>query len=599
MMYVAPFVDAWRHALRGAIFVPIPSAEQERFLTILSERIIGALTAEPPDGNVGYPIGVEMVEKGFSTPETLARTMTTMRRMLPELVGHDERRLTAFMESFTTGFAQAMIDRCLDGQEAVRLAALTATADAQKALRDSEARFRDFATHDQFTGLPNRTRLVERLAEVVESGRHLAVFSIDLDEFGKVNDTFGYRVGDRVLLETADRLRELAATIEHCEVFRLDRDEFVMLLGDIETPDEAEAMADRAAATLAEPYLIDDYDLPITAGVGILETITTNVELGEMLRMAQVALHWAKADGPGCRRVYRSDRSAEDARRFRLSAAMPSALRRGEFTLAYQPLVNLRDGRLVGVEALARWDHPSMGLLAAGQFIGLAEATGIVVAMDDYLMEQACREAERWVHLCSEPPYVAVNLAARQLKRPGLVARVSEVLSGTGLPPENLQLEITEHGAPGTDQHVVDTLRELTALGVHVAIDDFGTGYSNLASLSRLPVHALKLDGAFASHSLSKSESTDREFISTLVDMGHTLGLEVVAEGIESLWQARRMRDAGCDLGQGYLFGAPGPAKEIERLLVEGRSHVLGPAARPQASLMSLAESSRSDAWAI
>ena len=582
------YVTEWWTAMRGTGFVAGTHAEQRASLRVLLGEMVDILTAERFDPMRAYRVGRRLVDIGFATPEVVGRSVKLMQLRIPRLVtDYDPERLADLIAQFSVGFTMAMNDRSLDAQEDMRLAALSARAKAENALRESEARFRHFATHDQFTGLPNRTRFIERLGELVDRDVHLAVCCIDLDGFGKVNDTFGYQVGDRVLSEAAGRLQHMAAayTGAGCEVFRFDRDEFGVLLEGVAGPEEAGKVADLAIGVLSEPFHIDDHELPMSASVGVMETVTMAVERDEMLRHAEIALHWAKADGQGCWRLFEPDRSADDARRFRLSAAMPAALRRGEFSLAYQPLVNLTDGRLSGVEALARWNHPTMGQLSAGQFIGLAEDTGVVVAMDDLLLEQACRQAERWVHLSSEPPYIAVNLAARQLHRPGLVGYVAQVLTSTGLPPENLQLEITEHAAVGTDQQVVNTLNELARLGVHIAIDDFGTGYSNLSSLRGLPVHALKLDATFASNRRGNPDRIDQEFIAMLVAMGHTLGLQVVAEGIERLWQARRMRDAGCDLGQGYLFGKPAPSSEIERLVAEGRCSILGPAARPSSML--------------
>ncbi|MFD0556243.1 putative bifunctional diguanylate cyclase/phosphodiesterase [Stackebrandtia endophytica] len=583
---MATFVDAWLVALRGTVYVPITPAEQRELLTGLTGRMAETLAAESFDAVAGYQIGVDLVEHEFASPETLGRTITVMRThlstLVPDLV---ESRLTALIEALTTGFAVAMNDRSLDGQESVRLAALSARDRAERALRESEARFRHFATHDQLTGLPNRTRFVERLAEVAQDDVPLAVCSIDVDRFRTINDSLGHDIGDQVLTIAAGRLSRMAEAYSgvDCEVFRLDRDEFAVLLVGIRTPEEAGKLADLALSLLAEPFPVDDGELPVTASAGVMETITTKVETGEMLRSAEIALHWAKADGQGRWRVFEPTRSAADAARYRLSAAMPTALRRGEFTLAFQPLVNLTDGRLAGVEALARWNHPTSGVLPAGKFIGLAEDTGFVVAMDDYLLEQACRQAERWIHMSSEAPYIGVNLAARQLHRTGLVGYVAQVLTSTGLPPQNLQLEITEHAVIGTDEQAVDTLTQLAKLGVRIAIDDFGTGYSNLACLGGLPLHALKLDGAFARNETGRPTAVDREFVATLVKVGHTLDLQVIAEGIETLRQARRMRDAGCDLGQGWLFGAAGRIEDIDHQIQQGRSSLLGPASRPDA----------------
>jgi EAL domain-containing protein (putative c-di-GMP-specific phosphodiesterase class I) len=287
----------------------------------------------------------------------------------------------------------------------------------------------------------------------------------------------------------------------------------------------------------------------------------------ELLRAADIALHWAKVDGKSRWALYEEERSAHDTARYRLSAAMPAGLRRGEFTLLYQPLVNLANDHLVGVEALARWHHPEHGVLGADRFVGLAEDTGLIVALGARLLEQACRQAVAWQDICADPPYVSVNLAARQIRGTGLVGDVVDVLDRTGLSPRRLQLEITEQTVIDTGEQTIANLRALADLGVRVAIDDFGTGYSNLAVLRALPLHGIKLAGTLmrgsATDTAAASDPSDDAFMATLVSLGHTLGFAVTAEGIETGAQAARLRAVGCDTGQGWYFGQAVPAEEI------------------------------------
>ena len=256
-----------------------------------------------------------------------------------------------------------------------------------------------------------------------------------------------------------------------------------------------------------------------------------------------------------------------------LATALPAALEHNEFVLYYQPLVDLASGTIRGMEALARWRHPELGLLTPDRFIDLAEDTGTIVALGGRLLELACRKASDWLRLAPSPPFVSVNLSVRQIRQPGLVADVAEILHRTELPPSQLQLEITESVAMGTDDETLETLRSLADSGVRLAIDDFGTGYSNLAYLRALPVHALKLAGGFVQglRSPHKPDPTDEAIVTTLVSLGHTLGLTITAESVETASQADRLHKLGCDLGQGWHFSRPLPDHRLTRLISDGR----------------------------
>jgi diguanylate cyclase (GGDEF)-like protein len=387
---------------------------------------------------------------------------------------------------------------------------------------------------------------------------------IDLDGFAAVNDSLGHGVGDRLLVAAADRLRLLTANSGHL-VARFDSDQFAILVEETTCAEDAVKVADRALSVLTEPFYLDDTELPLTASAGVAERDATGADSAELIRTAQIALHWAKADGRARWRLFDPERGARDAARYRLSAAIPAALRRGEFTLHYQPLVGLADGRLVGVEALARWRHGTLGLLGAEAFIGLAEDSGLIMPLSTHLLTEACRQAARWQLLVPDPPYVSVNLAPRHLHDPGLVGCVAEVLDRTGLAPYRLHLEITERTVIDTTGRTTDTLAALADLGVRIAIDDFGVGYSNLACLRALPVHGLKLDSTFNTQPPPERALRDDDFLAAAVALGHTLGLTVTAEGIETAAQAQRMRAAGCDTGQGWHLGRPVPADEMTR----------------------------------
>jgi diguanylate cyclase (GGDEF)-like protein len=564
---VAGFARAWDEALRGTCYVALTPVECEQFLGGLAERLAVAVSAEPFDPTVGYWVGVDLVTAGFAAPETLGRTITILNTRLAGHLGRSEttvNRVTALVESLAAGFAATVHDRTLDAQDSIRLATLTALHRAEGALRDSEARFHHAASHDPLTDLPNRMLFTERLAHLLATagpGGRLGICCIDLDRFTAITDSLGHEVGDQLVVAAAGRLRELGAAGGHL-VARLSRDEFAILIEATGGAEDAVKVADRALAVLAEPFHLDGLELPVTASAGVVEEPADRADAAELVRAADVALHWAKADGRARWRLFERRRSTADAARYRLSATMPAALRRGEFTLVYQPIVEVAGGRLVGVEALARWRHPDRGPLGADRFIGLAQDTGLIVALGARLLDQACRQAAGWQGR-PEPPYVSVNLAARQLHHPGLVGDVAQIIDGAGLDPRLLQLEITEQAIIGTDRETITILRRLAGLGVRIAIDDFGTGYANLACLRALPLDGLKLDASMLREPPDRVDLAGPEFLASVVALGHTLGLAVTAEGIETPAQAELLRATGCDTGQGWHFGRPAKAAEI------------------------------------
>jgi EAL domain-containing protein (putative c-di-GMP-specific phosphodiesterase class I) len=287
------------------------------------------------------------------------------------------------------------------------------------------------------------------------------------------------------------------------------------------------------------------------------------------MRAADITLQWAKAAGKGRWALFDPARDDLEIARYALSAQMPAALDRGEFSVEYQPMVSLFEGTLVGVEALVRWHHPRLGLLQPGSFIPLAEETGLIMRLGYAVLEEACEQAARWWPAAGPEGFISVNLAMRQVHDPGLVAKVLGTLARTGLDPARLQLEITESSVMGSDTEPIAALRSLAARGVRIAVDDFGTGYSNLTYLRRLPVRELKIAGEFVAGLRSPGaagNSIDERILATLVSLAHTLGLTVTAEGVETAAQAARLRAIGCDAAQGWYFGRPGPAHAIAGL---------------------------------
>jgi diguanylate cyclase len=543
---LAAFVQDWAKSLRGTSIAPLNHAERVALLDGLARTLVSG------DVVAAYRVAGALVANGMSTPETLGRTLSVVQRAFPDLV-----------EALGTGFARALRDYTLDAQDSLRHAALAAHAQAEAALRDSEARFRYAVLHDRLTELPNRTYFSRALEHACADPRphvRLGVCILGLDGFRSVNDSLGHGVGDRLLAAVGQRLTALAdspAGDGVSLVARLGGDEFALLIDDTTGTDDAVKIADRALAAIADPIGVDGHDLRVTASAGVVEGPVAGADPTDLLRSADITLHWAKAEGRGRWAIFDPDRNAADVARYRLSAALPAALERDEFVLHYQPIVDLADGTPVGVEALARWQHPRLGLLGADAFIGLAEDTGLIVPLGWRLLERACRDATNW----PDTMFVSVNLAVRQLRQPGLAPQVAAILDETGLPAGRLQLEITESAVMGIEDETVDTLHALAGMGVQLSIDDFGTGYSNLAYLCDLPVHGLKLAGRFLKGRRPRGEvdPTREALLSTLVSLGHKLGLSVTAEGVETAAQARRLRGIGCDLAQGWHFGRPTP----------------------------------------
>ncbi len=559
------FARAWAKAVSGTSYLPMTQAQLEEMLQRLTDRLAQALRAEPFDLRIGQQVGAELVQAHIASAEGLGRTVEVIQlrlvRDLDLVVDDVEDRMARLLATVATGYARALRDRTLDEQESIRRAAMMARAQAERALRDSEARFRHQATHDPLTGLPNRTLFTERLtAAITAPGRgadRVGVCFLDLDRFKVVNDSLGHQIGDSLLVTVAQRLHR--ALGEHL-VARLGGDEFVILVERTAGTDDAVKVAEAALAAVREPALVAGHELTVSASIGIVERPVTGTSPMDLMRAADSTLHWAKAAGGARWSLFDADRNRRELARYALSAAIPAALDRGEFYLDYQPLTSLRDGRVLGMEALVRWRHPELGVLRPDSFIPLAEETGLIVRLGSWVLAEACREAGTWPGADGDAPFVSVNLAVRQLHRADLVTEVRGVLGRTGLPPHRLQLEITESTMMSTVVEPVRALRVLGDLGVRVAIDDFGTGYCNLAYLRDLPVDELKVAGEFVTGLRAPGSRTDERILASLVSLAHALDLTVTAEGVETADQADRLRAIGCDAGQGWHFGRPGPA---------------------------------------
>ncbi|MEV1287537.1 EAL domain-containing protein [Micromonospora sp. NPDC049679] len=421
--------------------------------------------------------------------------------------------------------------------------------------RELERELTHRAFHDSLTGLANRVLFQERVQQAVTRSRHAgtvaAVLFIDIDDFKVVNDTMGHSAGDELLIAVSRRLARCLRA--HDTAARLGGDEFAAVVEDAADPAEVEEVAQRLVAAFAEPFRLADGVVSTTASVGVATTAET-CEGQDLLRHADLALYVAKGAGKSQWRRYQPALHTAVLDRMQLRTELDQALASPEFAVQYQPIVALETGRPVGLEALVRWHHPTRGLLTPAQFIDLAEESGLIVPIGYWVLERAITDAVAWsTELGPEDaPYVTVNVSVRQFRSPGFVERVLGQLDEAGLPPERLVLEITESLLLRDDERVWTDLAALRAAGVRLAIDDFGTGYSSLSYLRQVPANLLKIEKSFIDTILV--EPDQRSLVEGILGLAHTLGLEIIAEGIEDPAERRVLAEIGCQFGQGYLF---------------------------------------------
>jgi diguanylate cyclase (GGDEF)-like protein/PAS domain S-box-containing protein len=430
-----------------------------------------------------------------------------------------------------------------------------------------QTRLRHQAEHDPLTGLPNRAVFFERLHSALAERRPLGVCYLDLDGFKAVNDTLGHDQGDALLCAISKRLHTALGSDGHV-VARMGGDEFVVLVEPALGPEELRQVAATALGVVRAPVRLRDRTVVISASAGVVHCQDAGTSAAELMKAADTTLYWAKADGRDRWASFDANRHEAEIGRFALAAKMPEALARGEFVVEYQPIVRLTDQQMIGVEALVRWQLPSGERLLPGQFIRLAEQSGLIVALGRAVLTEACRQAAAWYahdpRMCLT---VSVNLAARQVREPGLVEDIRGILDNTGWPPELLQLELTESDLMGGDTRSLAALEALAASGVQIAIDDFGTGYSNLAYLGQLPIHTLKLAGPLMAGIFDPADTRTPQLLRVLVELAHIYGLTVTAESVEDTAQLRRLQEAGCDDGQGWLFAPAQPPDAIPPLV--------------------------------
>ncbi|MBK3444948.1 MULTISPECIES: phosphodiesterase DibA [Pseudomonas] len=432
------------------------------------------------------------------------------------------------------------------------------------AMKNSEHELAHLAHHDPLTDLPNRLLFTDRAEQALASAqvhkRGCALLLMDLDHFKIINDSLGHNVGDQLLKLVAERLSGLFGP--GVTLARLGGDEFAVLAESCPQVVQAAALAQRMLNAMKEPFIFDGNQLFISASIGISLFPSDALSAEQLLRNADSALFKAKSAGREGYALYTEELTAHAQHRVEIAGELRRALDQHELRVYYQPVHDLHDSRLVGVEALVRWQHPERGLVPPGEFIPIAERTGLIADIDAWVMDQACRQMCQWLADGAPLSFIAINVSSRLFARRELYEQVAQVLHATGLDPAFLELEVTESAVMDDPEVALEQLHRLRELGLRLAIDDFGTGYSSLLRLKRLPVQKLKIDQGFVA-GLPWDED-DAAIVRVVIALAKSMGMQVHAEGIEQVEQARFLLDQECDMGQGYWFGRPMPAQEID-----------------------------------
>ncbi|BAU12171.1 response regulator receiver modulated diguanylate cyclase/phosphodiesterase with PAS/PAC sensor [Leptolyngbya sp. NIES-3755] len=423
-----------------------------------------------------------------------------------------------------------------------------------------EEQLRRNAFHDSLTGLPNRLLFMERLSQTVERAndnpaQRFALLFLDLDRFKVINDSLGHMIGDQLLIAIARRLE--ACLSKNDTVARLGGDEFTILLENIQSDNDATKIAERVQQALSTPFNLNGHEVFTSASIGITLSSTDFDRPEDLLRGADIAMYRAKAQGKACHEVFDTDMHTHVVALMQLENDLRKAVERQDFELYYQPIVALATGRIMGFEALVRWQHPEQGIISPGKFVPIAEETGLIIPLGHWVLREACRQLKRWQdEFAPEPPLtISVNLSSRQFSQPSLINQIRQILTDTGVDAHCIKLEITESAIMENTESAMDMLLQLKAMGIQLSVDDFGTGYSSLGYLYRFPMDVLKIDRSFVSRVDIDGEKL--ELVRTIITLAWNLGMDVVAEGVETTKQLAQLKALKCEYAQGYLFSKP------------------------------------------
>jgi diguanylate cyclase (GGDEF)-like protein/PAS domain S-box-containing protein len=455
----------------------------------------------------------------------------------------------------------------LEGRPVGRVACFRDITERKRA----EEKIRYYAVHDTLTDLPNRVEFMNQLRAAIERTEgnkyaRFAVLFLDLDRFKLINDSLGHAVGDKLLIKIAERLK--ACVRPGDVVARLGGDEFTILLNRSGDPEDIARVAERLQARISEPFKIDNYEVFTTASIGIVVSDGVKRDPQDFLRDADAAMYRAKEAGKARYEIFDQEMHVRNMNLLQLENDLRRAVERREFEVLYQPIVELNTGMISEFEALIRWRHPVHGLVTPNEFVHVAEETGLIVQIGRWILEESCRQIDLWQRKFGLPFAVSVNLSAKQLMHPNLTNEIRQILDETGISASQLKLEVTESTVMEHSEKSLKVLQQLDQLGIALSTDDFGTGYSSLSYLQKFPFERLKIDRSFIN--LMDDDDRSNAIVKTILMLGENLGLEVVAEGIETASQLERLRSLGCKAGQGYLFSRPVDREAAEDLLVAG-----------------------------
>lgn len=559
--------------------------DHEKALRDSSERLAQVIDTVPAlisatdrSGRCIFVNAYQAAIKGVEPPELLGRTAVEMfgpeqggrSASLDRLICESGAALPSYEEEFVTRSGErrhflTTKSPLRDGSGEI-VAVLTTALDITERKR-AEGHLRHLAHHDALTDLPNRALLQDRVRHEIAHARRtdskFALHLFDLDRFKAINDVLGHHVGDRLLKAVADRLR---GTLRETDaVARLGGDEFAILQTNVAHVDDSKELARRVRASLAAPFVFDGEEVTTSASIGIALFPDSAFDFEELLKRADIAMYRAKADGRDGFRVFEADMDTTARAITVLESDLRRALARGEFVLHFQPQVDLESGRILGAEALIRWRRENGDLVPPGDFLPSAEETGLIIPINEWVLNHACEQAAAWRKAGLPPLRVAVNLSAVQFRKQDVQKVVMDAIAASGLEPSLLELELTETILLQDTDLVVAQIKALQQHGVTFSIDDFGTGYSSLAYVKNFPVNRLKIDKSFV-HNL-KADANDAAIVRAIINLGHSLGLDVVAEGVETAAQVAHLRAEGCDEVQGYYFGRPMPADDFVALV--------------------------------
>ncbi|MBI5659280.1 MAG: EAL domain-containing protein [Nitrosomonadales bacterium] len=523
-----------------------------------------------------YPKTVRMVLSGYADLESVKEAIN--RGAIYKFITKpwDEETLRAVVrEAFEHHDLMQKKEQLALEIQSANAAMADISLDLSRLVAQQNTQIERISRYDPLTGLPNRLsfldRLDQELAHALRDNRMVAVMFVDLDRFQQINDSFGHPAADRLLHAVAERLKSCVRASD--TVARMGGDEFAFVLADIKDAKDAGEIARKILDSLArDPVTVGDNEIFVAASIGISLYPSDGQDSIALIKNADAALYYAKNEGRNNYQYYAAQMNASARQRLTLETELRRALEREEFVLHYQPKVNLASGKISGVEALLRWQSAEHGLVPPGEFITLLEETGLILPVGEWVLRTVCEQARAWKQAGFPATRIAVNLSAMQFRQPDLAGAILEILRRSDLDfcTGSLELELTESMLMRNVDRAITTLGRLREMGVHISIDDFGTGYSSLSYLKRFPINSLKIDQSFVRD--ISGGSNDRAIVGAIIALGHSLGLQVTAEGVETVEQLDYLRKARCDEMQGYLFSRPVPAEEIARLLQDGKS---------------------------